>query len=51
LGLAYSFRTLVYYHHNREHGGSQANVVLKKELRGLHLDPKAAEGDCVLHRV
>ena len=25
---------------------SQAGMVLEKELRGLHFDPQAAEGDC-----
>lgn len=30
LGLAYSFRGLVYDLHSREHGGSQANMVLEK---------------------
>ena len=26
-----------------------ADMVLEKELRVLHLDPQAAEGDCVSH--
>jgi hypothetical protein len=26
-------------------------MVLEKELPALHLDPQAAEGDCVLHWV
>jgi hypothetical protein len=29
------------------HGGVQADMVLEKELRVLHLDSQAAEGDCV----
>jgi hypothetical protein len=36
-----SFRGLVHYH-GRKHGSLQANVELEKELRVLHLDPKAA---------
>ena len=27
------------------HGGGQADTVLEKELRVLHLDPQVAEGD------
>ena len=42
-GLAYSFRGLVYYQHVRKHGSTQADVVLEKELRVLHLDPQAKE--------
>jgi hypothetical protein len=34
LGLAYSFRGLVHY----RHGSMQADMVLEKELRVLHLD-------------
>jgi hypothetical protein len=45
LGLAYSFRGLVYYHHGGEHCGMQADMMKKRQLRVLHLDPKAAEGD------
>lgn len=37
------FRGLVRYHHGEEHGGTQAGMVLEKELRGLHLDQQAAE--------
>ena len=40
--LVYSFRGLVCYHHGEKHGGMQADMVLEKELRVLHLDPKAA---------
>jgi hypothetical protein len=42
LGLAYSFRGLVHYHHCRKHGGMQADMVLEEELRVLHLGLKAA---------
>ena len=30
-------------------GSLQAGIVLEKELRVLHLDLQAAEGDCVQH--
>jgi hypothetical protein len=40
LRLAYRFRGSVHYHHGRKHGGMQADMVLEKELRGLHFDPK-----------
>ena len=33
------FRGLVHYHHGRKHGSVQADMVLEKELRVLHLDP------------
>ena len=42
LELAYSFRGLVHYHHGRKHGTDQADMVLEKELRVLHLDLKTA---------
>jgi hypothetical protein len=42
LGLAYSFRDSVHYHHGKKHNSIQADMVLEKELRVLHLDPKAA---------
>ena len=42
LGLADSFRGLVYYHHGRKHGDTQAGMVLEKQLRVLHPDPQAA---------
>ena len=45
LGLAYSFRGLVRYHHGGKHGSIQADLVLEKELRVLHLAAKAAAGD------
>ena len=34
-GLAYSFRGLVHYHYVMEHGGTEAYMVLDKELRIL----------------
>jgi hypothetical protein len=46
LGLAYSFRGLVHYHHSMKHGIIQAATVLE-EPRVLHLDLQAIEGDCV----
>ena len=45
LVLAFSFRGLVQY----PHGSVQANIVLEKELRLLHLDPKTAERNYVPH--
>ena len=33
------------------HVGVQADMVLEKELRVLHLDPQASEGNCVPHWV
>ena len=42
LGLASGFRSSIPYH--GEHGSVLASMVLE-ELRVLHLDPKAAEGD------
>jgi hypothetical protein len=46
LELAYNFRGSVHYHHGRKHGTMKADMVLQKELRVLHLDPQAAEGNC-----
>jgi len=48
LGLTYSFRGLVHHHHDGKHDSKQAGTVLEKELRVLHLNLKAAEGDCHL---
>ena len=31
LGLVYSFRGLVHYHHGEKHGSMQADMVLEKE--------------------
>jgi hypothetical protein len=45
LGLAYSLRGLAHYHHGKKHGSMQADVVLEKDLRVLHLDLQAAS-DC-----
>ena len=42
LGLAYSFRGLVHYHHGGEHGSMQADRVLEKSLRVLYLGPQVA---------
>ena len=36
-GLAYSFRSLVHYHHGGKHGSIQADMV-QLELRVLHLE-------------
>ena len=44
MGLAYNFRSLVYYHHDRNQGSRQAEMVLEKELRVLLLDLQAAKG-------
>jgi hypothetical protein len=41
VGLAYSFRDSVHDHHGRKHSGRQADTVLEKELRVLHLEWKA----------
>ena len=41
MGLASSFKDLVYYHHGGEYGRVQADMVLE-EPRVLHLDLKAA---------
>lgn len=42
LGLACSFRDLVYYHHCGKHDSIQTDMELEKELWFLHLDPQAA---------
>jgi hypothetical protein len=47
LGLAYNFRGLVHYHHGKQHGTMQVDMVLEKELRILQFDQKAA-GDCAM---
>ena len=41
MGLAYSFRGSVHYHHGTKHGSVQADTVLE-ELTALHLDLKVA---------
>jgi hypothetical protein len=43
LGLAYSFRGFVHYHHGGKHDSIQADMRLEKKLRVLHLDPQAAK--------
>ena len=40
-GKRLQFRGSVHYHHGREHGGMQADMVLEKELRVLYLDLQA----------
>jgi hypothetical protein len=42
LGQAYSSEIQSGYHHGGKHGSIQADMVLEKELRVLHLDAKAA---------
>ena len=46
----FQFRDLIHYH-GRKHGSVQADMVLEKELRVLHVDAQIAEGDCVPHWV
>ena len=43
LGLAYSFRDSVYYHHGGKHGIIRADMVLE-EPKVLHLDLKTTRG-------
>ena len=38
IGLAWSSRSAVHYHHGGKHGSVQAGMVLEQELRVLHLD-------------
>lgn len=42
LGVAYCFRGSSHYYPGRKNGSIQANMVLKKKLRILDLDAKAA---------
>ena len=49
MGLAYTFRGLVYYHHGGKQGSIQAVLVLEKDLRVLTSALKVAEGDSVTH--
>ena len=42
------FRHLVHYHHGRKHESMQANMVLEKKLRCLHLDPKVAKETAIV---
>ena len=46
LRLAYSLIGLVHYHRGKKHSSMQADRVLEKQLRVLHLDLRATEGDC-----
>ena len=48
MGLAYSFSGSVHYAHGRKHGSMQAEMMLEKELRVLHLDLLAARRNCLL---
>lgn len=45
LKLAYISRVLFHYHHQEKCGGMQKHMVLEKELKVLHLDSQAEEGD------
>jgi hypothetical protein len=47
-GPAYSFRGLVCYHHGREYGSLEADMMLE-ELRVLHLHRKAVRRRLLLH--
>jgi hypothetical protein len=50
--LIYSFRGLAHYHHGGKHGSTfQANIALEKELRVLHLNLQAAEGNYTGHNL
>jgi len=46
LQLAYSFRGSSHYHHGRNHGNIQADLVL---VEPKVLDEQAAENDCLYH--
>lgn len=45
MGLAYSSRGLVHFHHDGKHDGVQADLLQEEELRDLHLDVRAAGRD------
>jgi hypothetical protein len=49
LGLDYSFRGSVHYHHGRKHVSVHADMVLEGQ-RHLHLDPKAASRETLFGR-
>jgi hypothetical protein len=51
LGLAYRFRGSVHYHQGRKHGSFQAGMVQEKELRVLHLVPKAVRRRLTLRQL
>jgi hypothetical protein len=36
------FKCSVFYHHGGKHGSVQSDMVVEKELRDVHHDPKAA---------
>ena len=42
IGASLQFRGLVHYCHGKNHGAEQANMVLEKKLKVLHLDLQAA---------
>lgn len=44
-GAGLQFRALVHCHHEKEHGGVLADVVLEKVLRVPHLDLQTAVGE------
>jgi hypothetical protein len=48
LGLVYCFRDLVLYHHRGKQESVQEDMV-QGELRILHLNPQATEGDHMPH--
>jgi hypothetical protein len=43
--MTYKFRVSVHCHHGEKHGSMQADMVLVKELRVLHLGLQAAGRD------
>ena len=45
VGAGLEFRGLVHYCHCGKHDSVQAGMMLQKDLRVLHLDPQAVEGD------
>lgn len=51
LGLAYSSRGLVHYHHSRKHGIVQAEMVLEKELSVEKELERQPRGNGLPHRV
>lgn len=50
VGAGLQFQSLVHCHCGK-HGSTQANMVLEKELRVLHLIPRQLGGDCMPHWV
>jgi hypothetical protein len=49
LQLSHSFKCLVHYSHGGKLGGTQADMVLEKQLRILHPDLQAAERNHKAH--